>query len=59
MASEFETTEPQKKSIVPWIILVIVLVILCCCCVFLVSAWTYGDYILQIINDFLQGGIYY
>jgi len=59
MDSEFETPQPQKKSNVPWIILIVVLIILCCCCVSLVSAWTFGDYILQIINDLFQGGIYY
>ncbi|HEY2980843.1 MAG TPA: hypothetical protein VGJ22_06655 [Anaerolineales bacterium] len=45
-------SEPPKKNNTPIIITAVVVVVLCCLCIFVGLAWTYGDQILQQMNNF-------
>ena len=62
MVSEYETTnettEPQRKSFIPWLILIVFIVLLCCCCAFIFSGWIFGDLVLETFEE-IMGGYYY
>jgi flagellar basal body-associated protein FliL len=61
MVSDYETTndttEPQRKSFIPWLILIVLIILLCCCCVFIISGWFFGDMVLETFEQ-LMGGYY-
>jgi hypothetical protein len=56
MSDQFEPINaapaPEKKTNTTMIIIIVVLVLLCCCCVSVLGlAWTFGDQLLQMINQ--------
>lgn len=62
MVSEYETTsettEPERKSFIPWLILIALIVLVCCCCSIIISGWFLGDMFLENFEQFLGGNYY-
>jgi len=59
MVSETEnkhiTSNQQTNSFIPWLILIMLVLIVCCCCVVVGLGWFLGDFVIQIMEQILQG----
>jgi len=57
-ASPSEMPEQPRRS-KGWIIIAVVVLVLCCLCLIVAwAAWTYGDAVVQWVNQLLGGTTY-